>query len=171
VADSPSRSLGTPSTLDLDTPVNSASFSEYQSKTSDLNTTLQDSGCLSESSGLSIYDHIIALGNQPTLKSVLKSANLAAFLHHRVKYLPRRYDGNAIFELPALPLPKEGAAGRLEGMDHKNDGHAWMETQTTNLCNRGSQLSFKFVKCLEHLRCLNPNCPHFTRTKNHNDMY
>jgi hypothetical protein len=34
-----------------------------------------------------------------------------------------------------------------------------------------SQLSFKFVKCLGHLRCLNPDCPHLTRTKNHNDLY
>jgi hypothetical protein len=32
-------------------------------------------------------------------------------------------------------------------------------------------MSFKFAKCLGHLRCLNVECPHLLRTKEYNDIY
>jgi hypothetical protein len=63
---------------------------------------------------------------------VLKSSDLGSFLHHRVKYLPSQYNGDAIYELPPILAPKEGAAGRLVGMDRSCDGHAWMPDSTYN---------------------------------------
>jgi hypothetical protein len=81
-----------------------------------------------ETSICSIYDSIVALGNQYKVKSGLKNANLASFPHHKVKFLPRQYNGNAIFELPPLTSPKERASGMLEGMARRSDGHAWTET-------------------------------------------
>jgi hypothetical protein len=119
---------------------------------------------------VSIYDIVVAMGRHSTAKSTLRNANLQLFLHHKVKYLPSQYNGNVIFELPPVIVPKEGTAWRLEGLDRMSDGHAWTETQTTNLCNPCGELSFKFVKCLGHLRCLNSNCPHLKRTNNYNDL-
>jgi hypothetical protein len=46
-----------------------------------------------------------------------------------------------------------------------------METQTTNPSDHRGELSFKFVKCLGHLRCLNPNFPHLKKTNDYNDLY
>jgi hypothetical protein len=47
--------------------------------------------------------------------------------------------------------PKGGTAGRLDGMDYKFDGYAWIETQTSNLSGFKLDLLFKYVKCMEHL--------------------
>jgi hypothetical protein len=49
--------------------------------------------------------------------------------------------------------------------------HAWTETQTTNLSDPQSQLTFRYVKCLGHLRCMKADCPHISRTKEFNDIY
>jgi hypothetical protein len=56
-------------------------------------------------------------------------------------------------------------------MNRKFDGHAWTETQTTNLSLAKPDLSFKYVKCLGHLRCMNMEYPHLLRSKEHNDLY
>jgi hypothetical protein len=49
-------------------------------------------GNVVETSICSIYDSIVALGNQHKAKSGLKNANLASFPHHKVKFLPRQYN-------------------------------------------------------------------------------
>ena len=64
-----------------------------------------------------------------------------------------------MFELPPLSTVKSGGAAMLEGMDRRRDGHAWTETTTTNISDPDGQLSFKYVKCLGHLRCENLSCP------------
>jgi hypothetical protein len=97
--------------------------------------------------------------------------DLAALPHERVKYLPRQYNGDAIFELHAILAPKDGAAGRLDSMDRKYDGHVWTKTWTTNLSTPRSELTFKYVKCLGHLRCLNMECSHLVRDKEYNELY
>jgi hypothetical protein len=113
-SDSPSLVTGsqTPVSCDLN-----SSFVHYD-------RTSITPGNVVETSICSIYDSIVALGNQPKAKSGLKNANLASFPHHKVKFLPRQYNVNAIFELPPLNSPKEGASGMLEGMDRRSDGHA-----------------------------------------------
>ena len=80
-------------------------------------------GNVVEISICSIYDSIVVLGNQPKAKSGLKNTNRASFPHHKIKFLPWECNGNAIFELPPLNSPKEGASGILEGMDRRSDGH------------------------------------------------
>jgi hypothetical protein len=64
------------------------------------------------------------MGGHPAAKGTLRSANLQSFPHHKVKYLLSQYNGNVIYELPLVIVPKEGTAGRLKGMDRKSDGHA-----------------------------------------------
>jgi hypothetical protein len=128
-------------------------------------------GDVTPTSSSSIYESLVAIGNQPNARCLLKIVDLASYLHHMVKYLPRQYNGDAIFELPAILAPKDGATGKLDGMDRKFDGHAWTETQTTNLSGSKSDLSFKYVKCMEHLRCVNEECAYFLRSGEHNDLY
>jgi hypothetical protein len=122
-------------------------------------------------SSSSIYESLVAIGNQPNARCMLKIVDLASYPHHTVKYLPRQYNGDAIFEFPAIVAPKDGAVGRLDGMDRKFDGHAWTETQTTNLSSSKLDLSFKYVKYMGHLRCMNEECVHFLRSGKHNDLY
>jgi hypothetical protein len=119
----------------------------------------------------SIYELVVAIGNQPNARCILKTVDLVLFPHHTVKYLPRQYNGDAIFELPAIMAPKDGATGWLDGMDRKFDGHAWTKTQTTNISCSKSDLLFKYVKCMGHLRCMNEECSHFLRSGEHNDLY
>jgi hypothetical protein len=126
-------------------------------------------GDVTPTSSLSIYESLVAIENQPNTRCMLKIVDLALYPHHTVKYLPRQYNGDAIFELPTILVPKDGAAGRLDGMDCTFDGHAW--TETTNLSSSKSNLSFKYVKCMGHLRCMNEECAHFLRSGEHNDLY
>jgi hypothetical protein len=126
---------------------------------------------LTTSSTFSIYEAIVAFGNRPTARCVLKTMDLSLYPHEKVKYLPCQYNENAIFELLTVVEPKDGAIGRLDGMDRKYDGHAWTETQTTNLSTVRSELLFKYMKCLGHLRCLNSECPRLVRDKEHNEIY
>ena len=43
--------------------------------------------------------------------------------------------------------------------------------QTTNLSSLKLDLSFKYVKYMGHLRCMNEECTHFLRNSVHNDLY
>ena len=102
-------------------------------------------------SGSSIYESIVAIGNQLNARCILKTINLALFPHYTVKYLPWQYNGDAIFKRPTILAPRDEVAGRLDGMDRKFDGHAWTETQTTNILGSKSDLLFKYIKCMGHL--------------------
>ena len=71
----------------------------------------------------SIYESLIALGNEKTSKSELKSVDLASFPQKKLKYLPTEYNGNVLFELPRLFVVKGGGGAILDGMDRRCDGH------------------------------------------------
>ena len=109
-----------------------------------------------ELSSSSIMELLLALKEKQTERSNLKSADLGSFMHLVVEFLPVEFNGNYIFELPPLFVVKEGGACRLDGMDQKFDRHAWTETATSNIFDPSKKLSFKYVKCMEHLRCVNP---------------
>ena len=119
----------------------------------------------------SIYETVIALRNQRSSRSELKSADLASFPFNKLKYLPLEYNGNVVFELPRSSIVKGGGAAMLDGMDRQHDGHAWIETTTTNLSDPDGQLSFKYVKCLSHLRSGKLFCPHLERIRDYNEKY
>ena len=109
---------------------------------------------------ISIYDSLLSLRSHQSGRSELKSVDLATFPHQKLNYLPTKYNGNIVFELPPLSTVKSGGATMLEGMDQRQDGHAWTEIATTNISDPDGQLSFRYVKCLGHLRCENLSCPH-----------
>jgi hypothetical protein len=169
VSETPSCTLAGYSILMSKSP--SPSFSGLKSTSAAFLGLQSTDGDATQTSSTSIYNIVVAIGGHPTAKSTLRSTDLQSFPHHKIKYLPSQYNGNVIFELPLVIVPKKGAARRQEGMDRKSDGHAWTETQTTNLSDHRGELSFKFVKCLGHLRCLNPNCLHLKRTNDYNDLY
>jgi hypothetical protein len=171
VLETPSRTIGSNSihtseatTHVLDSP------SDFRS--SDAFGSIQSSdGNLAATSICNVYNTLVSIGNQPNARCLLKIVDLASFSHIKVKYLPCQYNGDSIYELPPIIASKDGAAGWLDGMDRKYDGHAWTETMTTNLSLAKPDISFKYVKCRGHLRCLNKDCPHFLRSKEHNDLY
>ena len=104
-------------------------------------------------------------------KSQLARTNLASFKHEVVQFLSTEYNGNVIFKLPSLPLVKEGGVARLNGMDRRFNGHAWTKTATTNIVDPNRLLSFKYVKCMGHLRCSNSNYRHIKEIGDYNEMY
>ena len=59
----------------------------------------------------------------------------------------------------------------LEGMDKRQDDHAWTETATTNIMDPDGQLSFWCVKCLDHLWCGNICCPHLEHCWEYNKKF
>ena len=119
----------------------------------------------------SILKLLLVVCGRPLARSQLRSADLSSFKHEVVPYLPIEFNGNMIFELPALPVVKEGGMARLDGMDQKFDGHTWTKTATTNIVDPSRLLSFKYVKCMRHLRCYNPKCRHILEVGEYNDLY
>jgi hypothetical protein len=171
ISETPSRTLGSDSIGLSDLTIRNE-VSQDQSTPSGRNVRCHvPVGDVNPTSSSRIYESLVAIGNQPIARCMLKIVDLASYPHHMVKYLPRQYNGDAIFELPAIVAPKDGAASRLDGMDRKFDGHAWTEMQTTNLSGSKSDLSFKYVKCMGHLRCMNEECAHFLRSGKYNDLY
>ena len=131
---------------------------------------LHFAGC-SNSFMPSIYDNLLNLGSHRAGRNKLKNVDLASFSHQKVNYLPMRYNGDIVFELPPLPNVKGGGAAMLEGMDKRRDGYAWTETATTNIIDPDGQLSFRYMKCLGHLRCQNILCPHLEQCGDYNEKY
>ena len=101
---------------------------------------------------------LLGVCERPSARSQIAITNLASFKHEVVQYLYSAYNGNVIFELLPLAVVNEGRVARLDGMDQRFDGHTWTETTTTNIVDPSHLLSFKYVKCMEHLRCYNLEC-------------
>ena len=118
----------------------------------------------------SIMD-LLAMGGNKSGRSMLKSEDLSSFVHEAVKYLSAEFNGNRVFELSPLTVVKEGGLSRLDGMDRKRDGHVWTETTTTNISDPSGILSFKYKKCLRHLRCDNIDCCCLRENGTVNELY
>ena len=88
-----------------------------------------------------------------------------------MKFLPVVYNGNCIFELPLVAVVKEGGLSSLDGMDGKRDGHVWTETTTTNISDPSGVLTFKYVKCMDHLHCTNPDCRCIRESNKYNELF
>ena len=81
------------------------------------------------------------------------------------------FNGNCIFELPPLLVVRAWGSCRLDGMDQRFDRHVWTETTTLNILDPSGKLSFKYVKCMGHLRCNNPECRQLKECKDYNELY
>jgi hypothetical protein len=128
VSETPSKTLGSDSVgLSYSTIKIAVSQSEHTPCGRNIGSRVT-TGDVTPTSYLNIYKLVVAIGNQPNTRCILKIVDLSLYPHDTVKYLPCQYNGDAIFELLAILAPKDGAAGRLDGMDRKHDGHAWTET-------------------------------------------
>jgi hypothetical protein len=114
VSETPSRTLAGYSILMSESP--SPSLSGLKSISAAFLGSQSTDGDAAQTSSASIYDIVVATGGHSTAKNTLRSADLQSFPHYKVKYLLSQYNGNVIFELPPVIVPKEGAIGRLEGM-------------------------------------------------------
>ena len=65
----------------------------------------------------SFMDLLLAMGDDKSGRSILKSVDLSSFVHEALKYLPAEFNGNRVFELPPLTVVKEDGLSRLDGMD------------------------------------------------------
>ena len=55
---------------------------------------------------ISIYNSLLSLRSHRSGRNELKNVDLAAFPHQKLNYLPTKYNGNIVFELPALSIVK-----------------------------------------------------------------
>jgi hypothetical protein len=79
----------------------------------------------------------------------LKSLNYEVITIELVNYLPIKFNGDILFELPHVYHPL-GQPKKLQGMDKKIDGHVWCKLQTSNIKN-SFRLGFKTTKSFGHL--------------------
>ena len=95
----------------------SISGSTPQSKLPELCSMQQSSDGPSEGTSKRIMQLLLRMGCNKSTRSVLKTYDLSAFKHEVVKYLPVKYNGDCLFELPPGAIVKEGGLSRLDGMD------------------------------------------------------
>ena len=96
-------------------------------------------------------------------KNILKKIDYSTIRHERVEYLPAKFDGPVLFELPpAAAGSSKLAAKSMQGMDKRYDGHLWTKTITTNIKNDFG-LSFRSSTCVGWLRCSNKECDFLKR--------
>ena len=148
----------------------SVSMCTPQSKPLDVSSVHPSSNPLTLGATKSIMDLLLLMGSSKSGRSILKIVDLSSFKHEVVKFLPLQYNGNYIFELPPITVVKEEGLSRLDGMDRKQDGHVWTETATTNISDPSGILTFKYMKCMDHLRCTNPNCRCTGESNTYNEL-
>ena len=113
----------------------------------------------------SILMHVRQTCRRKGSRSELSKIDIDNLDLNRVKYLPPKYDGDMIFELPPLPegIPRQFGGG-LDGMSKQYDGHTWCRTMTTNIKNDFG-LTYRKSTCTGHLQCPNPACDYKCRNE------
>jgi hypothetical protein len=86
----------------------------------------------------------------------------------KIQFLLIVFYGDVLFEL--LPLLNAHGSSEMQGMDRKNDGHAWCKVIATNIKNNFG-LNFKKTCCLGHLCCVEDDCENFVRSASHNGIF
>jgi len=85
------------------------------------------------------------------------------------KKLSTIFDGDVLFEL--LPLfPNVHDFSKMQGMDKKNDGHAWCKVITTNIKNSFG-LNFRKMFCLGNFYCVQDDCENFVHSIFRNETF
>ena len=94
------------------------------------------------------------------VRNVFKTLDFDTLDIQRVTFLPPTFNGDVLFELPAVD--KSGSFHMMHGMDKHHDGHAWTKTVTSNI-KSDVRLTFRTSTCIGHLRCENQECEYTTR--------
>jgi hypothetical protein len=72
----------------------------------------------------SIVDSLKVMSLTLQVSSKLKSLNYNAITIEFVNYLPTKFNGDILFEIPPICHPL-GHSKQLQGMDRKYNGHDW----------------------------------------------
>jgi hypothetical protein len=72
----------------------------------------------------SIVDSLKVMSLTLQVSSKLKSLNYNAVTIEFVNYLPTKFNGDILFEIPPICHPL-GHSKQLQGMDRKYNGHDW----------------------------------------------
>jgi hypothetical protein len=109
-----------------------------------------------------------AMSMTPHASFELKSLDYGAITIEIVNYLPTKFNGDILFELPPMcDLLRHFE--QLQGMDRKYDGRAWCKLKTDNIKNSFG-LGFRMTKCLGHLCCQNDYCVLFQHSSTRNEV-
>ena len=73
----------------------------------------EGAGESSNSTVINIYKSLLSLQSHRSRWSELKSVDLSTFPYEKLNYLPTKYNGNIIFELPPLPTFRGGGTTML----------------------------------------------------------
>jgi hypothetical protein len=98
-----------------------------------------------------VVDSLKVMSLTPHDFSKLKSPDYDAITIEFVNYLPKKCNGDILFEFLPLRHPL-GHSRQLQGMGRKYNGHAWCKLQTSNI-KSAFELGFRTMKCLRHLCC------------------
>ena len=93
------------------------------------------------------------------VRNVFKALDFDTLDIQRVTFLPPTFNGDVLFELPAVD--KSGSFHMMHGMDKRHDSHAWTKTVTSNI-KSDVRLTFCTSTCIGHLRCENQECEYTT---------
>ena len=94
------------------------------------------------------------------VRNVFKTFDFDTLDIQRVKFLSPTFNGDVLFELPAVD--KSDSFHMMHGMDKRHDDHTWTKTVTSNIKSDIS-LTFHNSTCIGHLRCENQKCEYTTR--------
>ncbi len=83
-----------------------------------------------------VVDSLKAMSLIPYICSKLKFFNYGVIVIKFVNFLPTKFNGDILFELPTIRHPL-GHYRQLQGMDKKFDGHVWCKLQTNDIKNLG----------------------------------
>ncbi len=103
---------------------------------------------------LNVVDCLWAMFRAPhTTSKLCFSKLLNKLLIQKVPFVPIKFNGDVLFELPIVENLK-CHFGQMRGMDKKYDNHAWCNVKTTNIKN---DFIFVFckVQCFGCLVCCN----------------
>lgn len=114
---------------------------------------------------MSVVSCLKRLASRSGAKNALSRLNFSTLRTERVPFLPGKFNGDVLFELPLAPPATPSTAKSMAGMDKKYDGHPWCKTMTSNISN-DSGLTFRYSVCAGHLRCCNDNCDFRKRGEN-----
>lgn len=107
----------------------------------------------------SVVDILKRLGSNSGASSLLKDIDFQGIAKRYVRYLPREFNGDILFEFQPILMSTSGSISLLAGMDRRYDGHVWTQTKTTNIRNT-DLIKFRYAHCVGHLRCGNSLCSH-----------
>jgi hypothetical protein len=62
----------------------------------------------------------------------LKSLDYVTMRIEAINFLPMKFDGDVLFELPLACKPMR-ISKQMQGMDKEYDGHTWCKVEMTNI--------------------------------------